>query len=126
MAAFQILNSLCIICFGHNLDLAIKKGLSNRPVKHAIARCHSLIKLFHRNFKKSRDSRDKQQVFDLSQHNLVRDVRSNSLGINISYDIPYTRVAASHYQKCGHRIVCSIRVFKMDFHVIKLSIVAYP
>ena len=31
-----------------------------------------------------------------------------------------------HYQKCGHRVVCSIRVFKMDFHVIKLSIVAYP
>ena len=26
-----------------------------------------------------------------------------------------------HYQKCGHRIVCSIRVFKIDFHVIKLS-----
>ena len=27
----------------------------------------------------------------------------------------------NHYQKCGHRIVCSIRVFKMDFLVIKLS-----
>ena len=26
-----------------------------------------------------------------------------------------------HYQKCGHRIVCSIRVFKMDFYIIKLS-----
>ena len=31
-----------------------------------------------------------------------------------------------HYQKCGHRNVCSIRVFKMDFHVIKLSITDYP
>ena len=31
-----------------------------------------------------------------------------------------------HYQKCGHHIVCSIRVFKMDFPVFKLSIVAYP
>ena len=28
---------------------------------------------------------------------------------------------STHYQKCGHRIVCSIRVFKMDFHVIKFS-----
>ena len=33
---------------------------------------------------------------------------------------------ANHYQKCGHHVVCSIRVFKMDFPVIKLSIVAYP
>ena len=40
--------------------------------------------------------------------------------------VHHSSCASLHYQKCGHRIVCSIRVFKMDFLVIKLSIVAYP
>ena len=31
-----------------------------------------------------------------------------------------------HYQKCGHRIVCSIRVFKWISTLLSLAIVAYP
>ena len=45
--AFRILHSICISCFGHNLDLAIKKGMDNSGVKKAIGRCHSLVELFH-------------------------------------------------------------------------------
>ena len=58
----------------------------------------------------------------------VSMVCPNFLGIDNKIGIlVYTLLLVSnHYQKCGHRIVCSIRVFKMDFHVIKLSIVAYP
>ena len=74
VAAFGILDSLFPSRFGHNLDLAIKKGLNNRPVQHAIAWCHLLIGLFHCIWKKSRDLKDKQQVLGLPQHNLVGDV----------------------------------------------------
>ena len=43
--------------------------------------------------------------------------------------ISYTNIILScngpHYQKSDHHLVCSIRVFKMDFHVVKLSNIAY-
>ncbi len=41
-----------ISCFGHNLDLAIKKALIVPHVKQALARCHALVELFHRSWKK--------------------------------------------------------------------------
>ena len=47
IAAFRILESLLVSCFGHNCDLAIKKGLNSTHVQHANGRCHSLVKLFH-------------------------------------------------------------------------------
>ena len=48
IAAFSTSLLLRISCFGHNLDLAINKGLRNTQVQRAIGRCHSLVKLFHR------------------------------------------------------------------------------
>ena len=46
IAAFNVLDLLCLSCFGHNLDLAINKGLDSAQVKYALARCHSLVELF--------------------------------------------------------------------------------
>lgn len=74
VAAFQMLDSLRISCFGHDLDLAIKKGLNNSQVQRAIGRCDSLVELFHRSWKKSRDLREKQHILGLPQHNLTGDV----------------------------------------------------
>ena len=74
VAAFRILDSLRISCFGHNLDLAIKKGLNISQVQRAIGRCHSLVEMFHRSWKKCRDLREKQHILDLPQHNLMGDV----------------------------------------------------
>ena len=48
VAAFNTLNLLRISCFGHNLDLAIKKGLNITQIQRALGRCHSLVELFHR------------------------------------------------------------------------------
>ena len=62
VAAFQILDSLRISCFGHNLDLAIKKGLNISQVQRAIIQCHSLVEMFHRSWKKSRDLSEKQHI----------------------------------------------------------------
>ena len=74
VSAFRILSALRISCFGHNLDLGIKKGLDNAQIKRAIGRCHSLVELFHRSCKKTRDLRQKQQEFGLPEHKIMGDV----------------------------------------------------
>ena len=74
VSAFRIMNALRISCFGHNLDLAIKKGLDNARVQRAVARCHSLVELFHRSYKKTRDLRQKQEELGLPQHKIMGDV----------------------------------------------------
>ena len=51
---FRILHAVQISCFGHNLDLAIKKDLDTTNIKTALGRCHSLAELFHRSWKKPR------------------------------------------------------------------------
>ena len=74
ISAFNSLNLLRISCFGHNLDLAIKKSLATSQVQQSLARCHSLVELFHRSWKKTRDLREKQQLLGLPQHKLMGDV----------------------------------------------------
>ena len=59
---------------GHNLDLAIKKGFNNSLVQRALGRCHSLVELFHRSWKKARDLREKQQLLGLPEHKIMGDV----------------------------------------------------
>ena len=48
ISAFRVLDLLRISCFGHNLDLAVKKGLSGSIIQRALARCRSLVHVFHR------------------------------------------------------------------------------
>ena len=72
--AFRNIAVLRVSCFGHNLDLAIKKVLSFLRVQQALARCHSLVELFHRSWKKARDLRQKQEELDLPQYKLMGDV----------------------------------------------------
>ena len=74
VAAFRIVEILRISCFGHNLDLAIKKGLNINQVQCALSRCHSLVETFHRSWKKTHDLRHKQEQLDLSQHKIMGDV----------------------------------------------------
>ena len=74
IAAFNILDLLRLSCFGHNLDLAINKGLNNVQVKRALGQCHSLVELFHRSWKKARDLREKQQTLGLPEHKIMGDV----------------------------------------------------
>ena len=74
IAAFNLLDLLRLSCFGHNLDLAINKGLDCAQVRRALARCHSLVELFHRSWKKARDLREKQQTLGLPEHKILGDV----------------------------------------------------
>jgi hypothetical protein len=72
--AFELLQILRISCFGHNLHLCAKKGLDSTGIQRALSRCHSVVSLFNRSWKKTRDLKEKQQVLDLPQHKLKRDV----------------------------------------------------
>ena len=74
IAAFNILNLFRLSCFGHNLGLAINKGLNNTQVKHALGRCHSLVELFHLSWKKARDLREKQRTLGLPEHKIMGNV----------------------------------------------------
>ena len=71
VAAFETLGWTRVSCFGHNLNLAVSKGLDNHRVQQAIARCHSL---FSRSWKKTRDLRLKQEQLGMPMHKLITDV----------------------------------------------------
>ena len=83
VAAFETLGWTRVSCFGHNLNLVVSKGLDNHRVQQAIARCHSLIELFSRSWKKTRDLRLKQEQLGMPMHKLITDVRIYPLGINL-------------------------------------------
>jgi len=53
VSAYKQLHWVRLSCFGHNLDLAINKSLNNPKAQQAIRKCHSLIELFHRSWKKN-------------------------------------------------------------------------
>ena len=74
VAAFNLLGMLRLSCFGHNLDLAINRGLQVDQVKRALGKCHSLLELFHRSWKKTRDLRLKQEALSLPQHKVIVSV----------------------------------------------------
>ena len=74
VAAFNSLEWFRISCFGHNLDLAINKALNVDRVHRAVKRCCSLVELFSRSWKKTRDLREKQVQLGLPEHKLMGDV----------------------------------------------------
>ena len=74
IAAFKNLKILRISCFGHNLDLAVKKSLDNSKIQEVLTKCRLIVQLFHRSWKKTRDLREKQDLFNLPQHKLKGDV----------------------------------------------------
>ena len=54
--------------------MAIRKSLSNARVQQSIRKCHSLIELFHRSWKKNQDLHDQQQHLGIKQHKHTTDV----------------------------------------------------
>ncbi len=71
VAGLRLLDWTRLSCFGHNLDLAINKSLASNRIQRAISRCHSLIELFNRSWKKNRDLHQKQRDLGLKEHKLI-------------------------------------------------------
>ena len=74
VAAFNHLGMLCLRCFGHTLDLVINKTLQLDQVKRVLVKCISLVELFYRSWKKTRDLLLKQETWSLPQHKLIASV----------------------------------------------------
>ena len=74
VAAFAMLQCEWLSCFGHNLNLAVMKAVNIDRVQQAVKKCHSLIEVFSRSWKKSRDLCQKQEDLALPKHKLIADV----------------------------------------------------
>jgi len=53
--ACELLGWVRLSCFGHNLNLAVGKGLSDSRIQHALRVCRALVASFSRSWKKQRD-----------------------------------------------------------------------
>ena len=72
--ACELLNWTRLSCFGHNLNLAVEKGLNDSRVNRAIRLCKSVVATFSRSPKKQRDLRTVQEQKGLPAHRLKSDV----------------------------------------------------
>jgi len=74
ISAFDLLELPKLSCFEHNLDLAMNKALQVDRIQQVIRRCHALVGLFSRSWKKNQDLRQKQLELRLPEHRLISDV----------------------------------------------------
>ena len=77
VAAFGSMECEWLSCFGHNLNLAVSKAIQIDRVQRCIRKCHLLIEVFSRSWKKSRDLRQKQEALNLPRHKLIADVSTH-------------------------------------------------
>ena len=72
------------------MDLCVNKAIYLESVQRALSRCHSLVAVFNRSWKKYQDLHEKQ-----IQLGLEHDIRCcNYVGVNISNDRQDFRTAA--------------------------------
>uniref|UniRef100_A0A3B4U3F6 BED-type domain-containing protein n=1 Tax=Seriola dumerili TaxID=41447 RepID=A0A3B4U3F6_SERDU len=62
-----------IPCFGHNLDLAVKKAIAIDRVASSLSRLRNTISAFSRSNKMTRMLKEKQASLNLPQHKLIHD-----------------------------------------------------
>ena len=72
--ACQLLKLKRLSCFGHNLDLAINKGLKDSRIDRVLGLCRKVIASFSCNWKRQRDLKEIQQHKDLPLKKLKGDV----------------------------------------------------
>ena len=71
--ACALLHWRWLSCFGHNLDLAVRKALDDRRVTRVLKVCQQVIATFSRSWKKKRDLAKAQHEKQLPLHNLKAD-----------------------------------------------------
>ena len=73
-SACELLNWTRLSCFGHNLNLAVEKGLDDSRVRRVLRLCKSIVAAFSRSWKKQRDLGVVQVQKGLPTHKLKTDV----------------------------------------------------
>ena len=72
--ACELLNWRRLSCFGHNLNLAVEKGLNDGRVQRVLRLCKNIVATFSRSWKKQRDLGVAQEQKGLPGHKLKVDV----------------------------------------------------
>ena len=65
VSGMELLGWTRVSCFGHNLNLAVNPALKISRVQRVIRKCHSLIEMFNRSWKKNRDLHQRQADFGI-------------------------------------------------------------
>ena len=63
-----------VSCFGHNLDLAINKGLNDIRINRVIGLCRKVVSFFSYSWKRQKELREAQQQKNLPEKKLKGDV----------------------------------------------------
>ena len=72
--ACQLLKWKRLSCFGHNLDLAINKGLNDQRIDRVINLCRKVVAAFSHSWKRKRDLQEVQEQKNLPVKQLKGDV----------------------------------------------------
>ena len=74
--ACELLHWRRLSCFGHNLDLAIQKGLADGRVERVLRVCRHIVSSFSYSWKRKRELAEEQQKRNLPKHKLKADVKT--------------------------------------------------
>ena len=72
--ACQLLKWKHLSCFGHNLDLAINKGLNDQRIDRVINLCRKVVAAFSYSWKRKRDLQEVQEQKNLPVKQLKGDI----------------------------------------------------
>jgi len=72
--ACDLLAWMRVSCFGHNLDLAINKGLKDSRIDRVVALCRKVVSAFSYSWKRQRDLKEAQTQKNLPEKKLKGDV----------------------------------------------------
>ena len=72
--ACELLTRMRVSCFGHNLDLAINKGLNDTRINRVIGLCRKVVLFFSYRWKRQKELREAQQQKNLPEKKLNGDV----------------------------------------------------
>ena len=71
--ACSLLNLLWLSCFGHNLDLAVRKACDDSRITKVLRVCRQIVAKFSQSWKKKRDLATAQHEKQLPSHKLKAD-----------------------------------------------------
>ena len=104
--ACQLLKWKRLSCFGHNLDLAINKGLNDSRIERALSICRKVVAAFSSSWKRQRDLKDTQVQKGLPQKKLKGDEMGSKADMveRIVVQLDATRVVLGQDRKTSHLV----------------------
>ena len=116
--ACQLAHWVRVSCFGHNLDLAVKKGLEDRRVDRVVAVCRKIVTAFNQSWKRQRDMATIQEEKNLPLHKLKGDCATRWGSTSSMMERIYEQQEAVRIVLAGDRKVSHLILTWQDVDVI--------